>query len=82
MKEFLTNKGWTHFKTGCSCQGSPRHYKHNDYFDYTIILRSNRFSIKKGYDIIASGTLDKLEQKMKQYELIKENTTKDQDMEA
>lgn len=64
MKELLLRNGWKYSHTGCSCNGSPRHYKHDNYFDYTIILRNNKFSIKKGYTIIASGSPDQLEQKM------------------
>jgi hypothetical protein len=82
MKELLIANGWVHFRTGCSCNGSPRFYKNSSFFDYTIIVRNNKFSIKKGHAIIASGLPGQLENKMKQYELIKETDTEDKSMEA
>lgn len=82
MKELLIANGWEHFRTGCSCNGSPRFYKNNSFFDYTIIVRNNKFSIKKGHTIIASGLPDQLENKMKENGLIKENDTENKDLEA
>lgn len=66
MKELLITNGWEHFRTGCSCNGSPRHYKNINYFGYVIILRNNKFSIKKGNEILASGLPVQLEEKMKE----------------
>ena len=82
MKELLTANRWEHFKTGCSCSGSPRYYKHVDHFGYVIIIRKSKFTIKKGNDIICSGKPEELNQKMIDYELIQKYTTEDKNLEA
>ncbi|MDR2003930.1 MAG: hypothetical protein LBQ74_12935 [Prevotella sp.] len=64
MKELLLNNGWVHYKTGCSCNGSPKFYNHPAYFGYIVITKSVRFAIKKDGKVIASGNADQLKQKL------------------
>lgn len=82
MKELLIANGWEHFRTGCSCSGSPRFYKHLDHFGYMVIIRNNKFSIKKGNQVLISDKPELFKQSLEKYELIKKDTTEDQDMEV
>jgi len=82
MKELLIANGWEHFKTGCPCNGSPRFYKHLGHFNYVVIVRNNRFSIKKGNNVIVEDKPEQFKQTLEKYELIKKDTTEDKDMEA
>lgn len=82
MKELLIANGWQHFRTGCSCNGSPRFYKHPDHFDYTVIIRNNKFSIKKGSQILISDKPEQFKQALEKYELIQKDTTDSPDVEA
>ncbi len=73
MKELLTNNGWMHYKTGCSCNGSPKFYKHPDHFGYIVITKSTQFAIKKDGRVIASGNTHQLKQKLIDNEIYTEN---------
>lgn len=82
MKELLIANGWEHFKTGCSCNGSPRFYKHSDHDGYIVIIRNNKFSIRKGNDLLISSKPEQLHQTLQKYELIKESNPENSDLEA
>ncbi|PXV61189.1 hypothetical protein CLV62_12522 [Dysgonomonas alginatilytica] len=82
MKELLLVNGWEHYKTGCSCNGSPRFYKHSDHFDYNVIVRNNRFSIKKGNEVLITDKPEQLKQALERYELIQKDTTENKNLEA
>lgn len=69
MKEILINNGWVHYKTGCSCNASPRFYNNSNHPEYIIIIRGTSFRIKKSGVQIAKGTIDTFQSKLLQYEL-------------
>jgi len=47
MRELLIKNGFVHYATGCSCQGLPKYYKHQDYPDYRIITKGGFGIIRK-----------------------------------
>ena len=73
MKELLLINGWIHYKTGCSCNASPRFFNNPLHPDYIVILRGTFFIIKKSGLEIAKGKSELFQSKLTQYGLITEN---------
>lgn len=73
MKETLINNGWIHYKTGCSCNASPRFYNNSKYPQYIIILRGSFFIVKKSDLEIAKGNIETFQSKLTQYGLTSED---------
>lgn len=82
MKRLLEDNGWEHYKTGCSCNGYPRFFRHIDYPNYVIILRRPYFAIILNSKILIRSTHNKLEATLEKYELIQKDTAENQDMDA
>jgi len=72
MKEILLNSGWIHYKTGCSCNASPRFFNNSLHPDYIIIIRGSFFIIKKSGLEISKGNIDSFQSKLTQYGLTPE----------
>lgn len=81
MKDILIANGWVHYRTGCSCNGSPHFYKHDDHLE-EIVVRNSRFSIyKEGKPIETKGDPKNPNQLLKKYDLI-QDSTEDKNLEA
>ncbi|MDR1762766.1 MAG: hypothetical protein LBR64_02245 [Dysgonamonadaceae bacterium] len=77
MKVFLINKGWVHYKTGCSCVGSPKYFKNTAFNGWKVILKStglmNAVICRNGVVKYRARTVEELRQKMAEYGLITED---------
>ena len=74
MKELITKYGFELYHTGCSCVGLPRYYKHQDFFDYKIILKAGFATIKKsGIEEFKTKDIEQLKEKLIEYGIVSEN---------
>lgn len=76
MKELLEKYGWIFYKTGCSCNGSPRYYKNDSHSGVDIVLRKTTFSIRTRGRMLSSGKSEELESEMKKLNLTDNDFTK------
>ena len=68
MKTLIEKYGFVHFATGCSCNGLPRHYKHFDFPDFKITLKSGYGIIKKnGVEKFRTKDIEQLDKKLQEY---------------
>jgi hypothetical protein len=71
MRDFLIQNGWTHYQTGCPCNGSPRYYKNPSFPEYKIILKSGNATLRYyGIDKFRTNNEEELKQKMTGYGFI------------
>jgi 5'-3' exonuclease len=74
MKELLEKYGFLHYATGCSCQGLPKYYKHSDFTDFRVILKSGYGIIKKnGTEKFRTKDIEQFKLKLLEYGIITEN---------
>lgn len=69
MRKIIEDNGWTHYKTGCSCSGSPKYFKHDNHKEI-IILRQTSFKIQRDGAVVATGNSENIMQILKTNGLI------------